>query len=135
MVVVDTNILAYLYFPSPYSESVERLRRFDNDWIAPILWKSELMNVGLRYLKRDLASFAVLMNAFREAEQAVQSIDIYSDYDSVIRLASQSNCSTYDCEFVALGMKLELPLLTYDKMIIDKFPAVALRPEDYLKIK
>jgi predicted nucleic acid-binding protein len=41
MIVVDTNILAYLYLNSDKSSQTERLLTLEPKWIAPRLWKSE----------------------------------------------------------------------------------------------
>ena len=37
MIVVDTNILAYLYTPSDFGLRAERLLQEDDHWAAPIL--------------------------------------------------------------------------------------------------
>jgi len=45
--------------------------------------------------------------------------------DEVLWLASESKCSTYDCEFVAVANDLKVPLVTVDKQLLIGFPAVA----------
>jgi predicted nucleic acid-binding protein len=37
-----------------------------------------------------------------------------------------SDCSAYDCEFVALALKLETKLLTMDKKLLRVFPQRAM---------
>jgi predicted nucleic acid-binding protein len=46
----------------------------------------------------------------------------------VLQLARDSDCSAYDCEFVALAKQLDTQLLTMDKKVLKAFPqrAVAL---------
>jgi predicted nucleic acid-binding protein len=41
MIIVDTNIISYLFLPSPYSDKASSLYQNDPDWAAPILWRSE----------------------------------------------------------------------------------------------
>jgi len=36
MIVVDTNILAYLYLPGEFTEAAESLLESDPDWAAPV---------------------------------------------------------------------------------------------------
>ena len=45
MIVVDTNIVAYLYLPGEHTAAVERLLERDPEWAAPILWRSEFRNI------------------------------------------------------------------------------------------
>jgi predicted nucleic acid-binding protein len=43
----------------------------------------------------------------------------------VMQLVDSSECSAYDCEFVALAQHLGVPLVTADKKILREFPAIA----------
>ena len=47
---------------------------------------------------------------------------------AVLELVRNSDCSAYDCEFIALAMKLDTKLVTMDKKLLRAFPkrAVAL---------
>jgi predicted nucleic acid-binding protein len=42
--------------------------------------------------------------------------------DRVLALARDSTCSSYDCEFVALAMKLNSKLVTMDRALLRSFP-------------
>lgn len=44
----------------------------------------------------------------------------------VLELVRDSDCSAYDCEFVALAMSLGITLVTEDKKLLKAFPAQAL---------
>ena len=50
------------------------------------------------------------------------------DSDDVLELVRDSDCSAYDCEFIALAIKLDTKLITLDKKLLKAFPerAVAL---------
>jgi predicted nucleic acid-binding protein len=41
---------------------------------------------------------------------------------SVLQLVRGSECSAYDCEFVALAMELGLKLVTMDGQVLRAFP-------------
>lgn len=43
----------------------------------------------------------------------------------IMKLLSTSNCSAYDCEFVALAQYLGVQLVTADKQILREFPEIA----------
>lgn len=45
MIVVDTNVIASLYLPGPHADAAERALSKDPEWVAALLWRSELRNV------------------------------------------------------------------------------------------
>ena len=52
MIVVDSNVIAYLYLPGEYTSAAEALIERDSDWAAPLLWRSEFRNILAGYLRR-----------------------------------------------------------------------------------
>ena len=44
----------------------------------------------------------------------------------VLECVRTSDCSAYDCEFVALAMRLNIPLVTMDKKLLKAFPGRAM---------
>ena len=52
---------------------------------------------------------------------------------AVLRLAAESPCSAYDCEFVALAAELRARLVTFDREILEAFPRVAVSPQRFLE--
>lgn len=45
MIVVDSNVIAYLFLPSEHTAAAERLLTQEPDWAAPVLWRSEFRNI------------------------------------------------------------------------------------------
>ncbi len=114
MIVVDTNILAYLWLPSPRNTDAYALVRMDPEWVAPLLWRSEFRNVATAYLRAGTLSLADVEAATFNAAGALTGERPVSDA-AVFRLVSQSKCSAYDCEFVALAQALGTKLVTEDR--------------------
>jgi predicted nucleic acid-binding protein len=54
MIVVDSNVLAYLYLPGDYTEAEERLYQRDTAWHAPVLWRSGFRNILVGYMRRGV---------------------------------------------------------------------------------
>ena len=130
MIVVDTNVIAFLALPSPYTEMAEQLLLTDPDWIAPSLWRSEMRNVLALYLRKSLISFEDALNLQAEAEALLHDKEYDVGSLDVLTQAHQSPCSAYDCEFVALARSFRVKLVTMDRKILDAFPDTAVRLSD-----
>lgn len=132
MIIADTNIISYLLLPTSYTKSVERLYEIDPDWSAPILWKSEFRNVMALYIRKKIITLEKAM----QLQDTAESIIIQNEYDvsssQVLALIDQSNCSSYDCEFVALAHHFDTQLVTQDKKILKEFPSTGISVSDFL---
>ena len=125
MIVVDSNVLAYLYLPGEYTAAAEALLERDPDWTAPVLWRSEFRNILAGYLRRGTLTFDQAQALQNEAEDLLRGAEYEVDSRSVLELVRNSECSAYDCEFVALAMKLDAPLVTMDGKVLGAFPKIA----------
>lgn len=134
MIVVDTNIISYLYFPSDETEWVEKLYKQNSIWVVPFLWRSEFRNVGTLYYRKGILTYDAVIDVVLRAEELLWGYEEMVETEEVFPLIQKSGCSAYDCEFVALALRYNTHLVTYDKKIINEFPEVAVRPEQYLKI-
>lgn len=128
MIVVDSNVVAYLYLPGEYTARAEALLEKDADWAAPLLWRSEFRNILAGYLRRRAVSFETARALQTEAESLLAGAEYEVDSRLVLELVRDSDCSAYDCEFVALAMTLGVKLVTQDRKLLKAFPknAVAL---------
>ncbi len=126
MIVVDTNVLAYLYIPGPYTAAAEALLERDSQWCAPILWRSEFRNILAGYMRRSAITFEQAVSLQTEAESLLAGGEYELESRAVLELVRDSDCSAYDCEFVALATKLDTKLFTMDKKILRAFPNRAL---------
>ena len=122
MIVVDSNVLAYLYLPGEYTAAAEALLEQDSDWAAPILWRSEFRNILAGYLRRKAITFEQANSLQREAESLLEGAEFEVESFAVLELVRDSDCSAYDCEFIALAMKLDTKLITMDKKLLRAFP-------------
>ena len=126
MIVVDSNVLAYLYLPGEYTAAAEALLEQDSDWAAPILWRSEFRNILAGYLRRKAITFEQANSLQREAESLLEGAEFELESLAVLELVRESDCSAYDCEFIALAMKLDTTLITMDKKLLRAFPKRAI---------
>lgn len=128
MIVVDSNILAYLYLPGEFTAAAEALLEREPEWAAPPLWRSEFRNILAGYLRRGMLTFEQACSLQAEAEALMDGFEFEVSSREVLELVRNSDCSAYDCEFVALAHRLNTRLVTMDKKVLRAFSgrAVAL---------
>jgi predicted nucleic acid-binding protein len=124
VIVVDSNVLAYLYLPSEYTHAAELLLEADPDWAAPILWRSEFRNILAGYLRRKTITFEQAASLQAEAESLLDGSEHEVDSRAVLELVRDSDCSAYDCEFVALARQLNTRVVTMNKKLLRAFPTM-----------
>lgn len=125
MIVVDTNIISYLYISGARSQQVEQLLSVEPHWSAPVLWRSEFRSVLGQYQRKNILSFEDVLMIMDQAETLLSDNEFEVPSAHIMQLLSASKCSAYDCEFVALARYLEVPLVTVDKQILREFPGIA----------
>ena len=106
--------------------------RKDTHWTAPLLWRSELRNVMARYIRKKLLSLEDAQHIMEEATKLMEGREYEVTSLQVLNLVAASNCTAYDCEFVALAKDLGVPLVTIDAQILDQFPDVAVSLETFV---
>ncbi|MDR1969211.1 MAG: type II toxin-antitoxin system VapC family toxin [Burkholderiaceae bacterium] len=126
MIVVDSNIVAYLYLSGDHTAKAESLLQRDADWAAPLLWRSEFRNILASYMRRNTLTFQTALNLQLEAESLLAGAEYEVDSRQVLELVRDSNCSAYDCEFIALAMTLGVELVTMDEKLLKTFPRYAI---------
>ena len=125
MIVVDVNVVAYLYLPGPFSAVAENLLLSNSEWATPRLWRSEFRNILATYMRKNLLSQEQANTIFTSANDLLSNNEYEVSTLQVLQLAHDSGCSAYDCEYVALAHHLKLPIFTADKALLKAFPEVA----------
>jgi predicted nucleic acid-binding protein len=131
VIVADSNLVVYFLVSGDFTERAERIRAADRDWIVPSIFPHELLNVLTRYIRTGRLERDEAVKLFRRARMSVQVSDMAIDELSIFNLCMNSECSSYDMEYVALAMELGLTLVTADQKIIRAFPDVAVNLTTY----
>ena len=129
MIVVDTNVIAAAILDSQWSAAVERLLVLERDWAAPLLWRSEFRNLLATQIRAGRLDLDVAVGMSDAAESVLAGHEYSVESAPVIRLASETRCTAYDCEFVVLAQHLGVPLVTLDRRVIAAFPSIAIELE------
>lgn len=132
MIVVDTQVLVYASMRITNAEIAEAVRGADREWAAPRLWRSEFRNAVAGLIRGGMATSESAKQAFDAAQGLVEGREMEVDSGAVFDLVSSTRITAYDLEFVVLAQALKAPLVTFDKEVLAAFPAVAMRPTEFV---
>ena len=132
MIVVDTNIIVHLHITSGQTVQAEQAFKKDPDWVAPLLWRSEFLNVLAGYIRRRTISITEAQYVMGDALHTLEGSEIPTSPMHVLELTALSACTAYDCEFVALAQDLGVKLVTVDKQILAQFPETAIELDKFV---
>ena len=103
MIVVDTNLIAYLHIEGERTAQVQHVLRKDPEWAVPFLWRSEFRNVLALYLRQQVFSLDDAQAIMQQAESLLQGREYEVPSRRVLDIVMSSHCSAYDCEFIVLA--------------------------------
>ena len=128
--VVDTNVVAYyLLGTEPFLDEVRQFWRAVEDAWAPVHWEAELANaVWMAVRTGVLPADEGHQKLDLAARLGIQSVQNRSLWQPALSRAVDSGAAVYDTLFVELAVQRNLPLATFDKNILKKFPEIAKRP-------
>jgi predicted nucleic acid-binding protein len=131
VIVVDTNVTAYLWLPGDLTPAAEKALSDDADWAVPLLWRSEFRSVLAGAVRNRRLALDRATAIAAAAEEQMRGHEFAVESSEVLALASSSGCSTYDCEFVALARALGLPLVTNDREVLRAFSKITVPLTDF----
>lgn len=132
MIVADTNLIVYLFVTGDQTSLAQKVLYRDPHWIVPPLWQSEFRNVLAAYMRRGMA-LSEAKQLMDEALQMLEKRQITPSHAKILDLILESDCTAYDCEFVALARQLDIKLVTADKQLLDRFPECAISLKEFVK--
>jgi predicted nucleic acid-binding protein len=132
VIVVDTNVICYRWISSLHSAHAEAALAKDPHWIAPLLWRSEFRNIIALAIRKKSVAIDAAYDIVRKAEATFEGNEFAVSSDTVLQLVELSNCTAYDCEFVALAHSQGVQLLTADREILREFPEVTISLERFV---
>lgn len=124
MIVPDTNLIVGLVVGDPVAIAVHAK---DSDWVAPLLWQSEMRNALVGMIRAGKFSIKTAAELFLAADRSVQSHE--SSTTAVLRVAEAYGLTAYDAEFAALAEWLDAPLVSVDSDLVT--PGLAVHPKHF----
>lgn len=132
MIVADANLMVYLYINGAQMPLVQEVHAKDPRWIVPPLWQSEFRNVLSGYIRRGMAPYKA-KQILKDALNALEPHQVAPSSDPMLDLITESDCTAYDCEFLALARQLDVPPVTADKQLPIHIPSLATSLELFAK--
>jgi predicted nucleic acid-binding protein len=124
VIVVDTNVVAYFVIAGAHTQHAETVRSRDADWRAPQLLIHEWLNVVALHVRRNLFDRDEAIRIYRRGLALVKIEPAPPAPIEVLNLVKRSDCSSYDCQFVALAEMLRIKLVTMDQQMLRAFPGI-----------
>lgn len=132
MIVVDTNVLAYMLIDGDKTLRAKRLYEMDGDWITSSLSGYEFCNVLSTYVRHKLLSVSDAKTIYANFETFLQQSAKPICFPEVIELSAKHKISAYDACFLALAIKHDVPLISEDKKLQQSAPNLIFSIDNYL---
>ena len=131
MIVVDTNVIAYVLIEGDKTALAQQVAQRDSDWRVPPLWRYEFLNVLVTAARAEIVDaqqaerlwhtgLGLLLRAERDVDGAIS-----------LKLAIESGISAYDAQYITLAHSLNTHCVTEDKRILKAFPETAISMEAF----
>lgn len=135
MIVVDANIIAYLFIKGERTEQARQLYAQEPDWTAPLLWQHEFLNVLATMVKQSNCTVPDALNLWQQAQTLMLDQERAIALSDALILATTHGISAYDAQYVTLAEGLNAVLVTEDKRLLQKLPGRAMTMQTYLDSK
>jgi len=123
VVIVDTNVLAYLLIEGDRSAEAQSLYAYDPEWRSEAFLLVEFSNVLATYLRAGGLSRPQAESLLAEAEQRVRGL-VNLPHAQALRVAERHGISAYDARFLGAAQALGGKLVTEDARLLKAAPAL-----------
>jgi predicted nucleic acid-binding protein len=117
MLLVDTNVVAYLLIEGNHTEAAQQLRRRDPDWRSEAFLLVEFTNVLASSIATGRMTFGLAEDFLGKAVALFDGKLRSMPPASVLAAAVRHGVSAYDARFLALAEAIGLPIVTEDKKL------------------
>jgi predicted nucleic acid-binding protein len=122
VVLVDTNILAYLIIEGDRTAAAQKLFERDSDWCSEAFVMVEFSNLLATYVRTKTLTQAQGTRLLTEAQALVSTLHSMTNTQA-LETAMQYEISAYDARFISLAKHLKLKLVTEDAKLRTAVPS------------
>lgn len=123
MVVVDTNVLAYLLIEGDRTPLARALYSRDPEWRSEAFLLVEFSNLLATYVRADALDSKAAQSLLAKAEQTLAGT-LALPHAPALSLAIELGVSAYDARFLAVARRLDRKLVTEDAKLRRAAPAL-----------
>jgi predicted nucleic acid-binding protein len=113
VVVVDSNILAYLMIEGDHTEGAQELYRRDSDWSSEAFVLVEFSNVLATYVRAGALRDVQGTKLLTDATVLIKTLHSVTNQDA-LETAMRYEISAYDARFISVARRLSEKLVTED---------------------
>jgi predicted nucleic acid-binding protein len=124
VLLVDTNVVAYLLIDGDHTAAAQELRRRDLDWRSEAFLMVEFTNVLAASVVSKRMNLALAQRFLLEADSLLNGKLARIPHAPVLATAAQYSVSAYDARFIALAQQLGSRLVTEDTKLRAAAPAL-----------
>jgi predicted nucleic acid-binding protein len=122
VVLVDTNVLAYLMLEGDRTSAAQELFERDADWRSEAFIMVEFSNVLTTYVRTKVLARDQGLKLLAGAEKLVPVLTSVQN-TRALEVATQFGISAYDARFVALAIQMKVKLVTEDAKLRAAVPS------------
>ena len=123
MVVIDTNVLAYLLIEGDRSARAQALYARDSDWRSEAFLLVEFSNILAAYRRTGALGRGAADDLLASAERVVSGL-VALPHARALKLAAEFGVSAYDARFLGAAQNLGARLVTEDSRLRAAAPAL-----------
>lgn len=131
MVVVDTNVLAYLLIEGDRTHDAQALFARDAEWKSEAFVMIEFSNILATYLRAKSLTRNQAHALLAEAEKRLTGL-VSLPHGRALRVAEQFAVSAYDARFLGAAQTFKAKLVTEDTRLRLAAPALTISLSDAL---
>jgi len=124
MLLVDTNVVAYLLIDGDHTEAAQDLRSRDPDWRSEAFMLIEFTNVLASSIANKRMTFRLAQDFLAKAAALFEGKLARIPHGSVLAMAARYRVSAYDARFLALADQLGSRLVTEDARLRTAAPTL-----------
>lgn len=114
MLLVDTNVVAYLLIEGDHTAAAQALHSRDPDWRSESFLLVEFTNILASCIATKRMTLPLARDLLRKASELLDGKLGRIPHDAALTMAARHRVSTYDARFLALADQLGRRLITED---------------------